>query len=139
MWSGNTIKSFRDCRDWSKLFENPAPPFPTPASRPSSSVIFPDLSRPNSKDTIRANRQPLVPPATPVHKKPGDFGDPAIQELKQQWNWKFSSHKAVVECSNCNCAIPIKLLEGHLRLCKTACFTKQQAADTPRHDKHYVA
>ena len=138
-------KTFRECQDWASLFEDPTPNFQHASSRPSTGVIFPDLSRPSStcdKDAhnLDATRKPFVPPSTPLHVKAGDLGDPAMETLRQQWSWRFTSQKAMIECSNCKCAVSFKLLEGHLRLCKKGPQRKPDSISESsiRHDSAYV-
>jgi hypothetical protein len=133
-------KTFRDCSDWASLFKDGSSQCRKSASSCPYGIIFPNLSRPNSRFEEPSGTFRKVPPSTPIHSIPGDLGDPAMEELRQQWNWQFSSHKAMIQCSNCQCVVTFKLLEGHLQLCKKGPKLKLDVdtSGSIRHDKDYV-
>ena len=61
-----------------------------------------------------ARRASGAPPPSP---SPCNNADPAIDELKQQWNWGFNHRRNSVTCMVCGREVEPAALEGHLKLC----------------------
>ncbi len=61
-----------------------------------------------------ARRASGAPPPSP---SPHNHADPAIDELKQQWNWGFNHRRNSITCMVCGREVEPAALEGHLKLC----------------------
>jgi hypothetical protein len=124
---------FKGVKDWNALFadanfgsgpsDKGEPRHAPPPSRPPADPP-PALSRPGTGErTFRrasslgkqhTRRASGAPPPSP---SPHGDADPAIDELKQQWNWGFNHRRRSVTCMVCGREVEPGALDGHLKLC----------------------